>query len=220
MRQQIIWAQQHIRCKQGILNIMVGKIKRSEPAASPSQLLSAMREIVRRAILTLAAVKDPDKRFMGFSSLPQHVVQDVKEAYGYSSASVRSFAPTAYEIDQMEVVLPWLAWLRREEGETAMRRIIGWTMDVPMWRLAHREDCSERTITNRIDRSMSKMIGQFWGDEVEIEYVDEPYKSTPYAMIIERPEGRDRKCVIQKVYVGGVGMMKGGKKLRTAIEAA
>ena len=83
----------------------------------PPELLQAMREIVRIAIMTLAALRDPDRRYQGFASMPQNVVHDVREAYGYSSATVREFIPSAFHISQMEVVLPWLAWVRREEGK-------------------------------------------------------------------------------------------------------
>lgn len=183
-------------------------------------LLSAVREIVRRAIITLAATRDPDKRFLGLSQMPQNVVHDVQEAYGYSSTAVRNFQPTAYEITQMDVVLPFLAWLRRQEGDIAVRRIIAWSMDVPNWRIAQREGCSERTILNRIDRSMVAIIGKFMGGGVEVEEIDEPYRGTPYALVFERPTIMNAPIQVLKVYVGGLGMVRGGRKLRTAIETA
>lgn len=186
----------------------------------PAELLEAMREIVRVAIITLAALRDPDHRFMGYASLPQNVVHDVREAYGYSSATVREFIPSAFHISQMEVVLPWLAWIRREEGERAIRRIIGWAMGASIWRLGYREQCSERTIHNRIDRSVCAIIRKFAGADLDVERVDEPYKGASYAMVFDRPTGTDAPVLIQKVYVGGMGMMKNGKRLRTAIEAA
>jgi hypothetical protein len=188
--------------------------------AIPPELLEAMREIIRVAIVTLAAVRDPDRRYMGFAQMPQHVVHDVREAYGYSSASVREFIPSAFHISQMEVVLPWLAWVRREEGDMAIRRIIGWAMGAALWRLGQREKCSERTVQNRIDRSICAVIRQYAGANVAVERIEEPYKGATYAMVFERPEGRDAPVLIQKVYVGGLGMMRGGRRLRTAIETA
>lgn len=186
----------------------------------PPALLEAMREIIRVAIVTLAAVRDPDRRYLGLSQMPVHVVHDIREAYGYSSATVREFIPNSFHISQMDVVLPWLAWVRREEGDAAIRRIIGWAMGVAGWRLGQREKCSERTIQNRIDRSVCAIIRQFAGVEVDVERVDEPYKGATYAMVFERPTGTDAPVVIRKVYVGGIGMVKGGKRLRTAIETA
>lgn len=188
--------------------------------AIPPDLLEAMREIVRVAIITLAALRDPDRRYLGYASLPQNVVHDVREAYGYSSATVREFIPSAFHVTQMEVVLPWLAWVRREEGEIAIRRIIGWSMGSALWRLGQREKCSERTIQNRIDRSVCAIIRKFAGVNVAVERIEEPYKGAFYAMVFERPEGRDGPVLVQKVYVGGLGMMKNGKRLRTAIETA
>lgn len=185
-----------------------------------AELVEAMREIIRVAIITLAALRDPDRRFMGYASLPQNVIHDVREAYGYSSATVREFIPSAFHISQMEVVLPWLAWVRREEGERAIRRIIGWAMGASIWRLGYREECSERTIHNRIDRSVCAIIRKFAGANIEVERVNEPYKGANYAMVFERPTGTEAPVLIQKVYVGGMGMMKGSKRLRTAIETA
>src|SRR3990167_6073221 len=124
----------------------------------PPDLFHCMREIIRRAVMTLAALRDPDRRFMGWSRLPVHVVHDIQEAYGYSSASVRGFSPSPQEVDQMEIVLPWLAWLRQSEGDLACRRILGWAMGAALWRLGQREKCSDRTVTNRIDRSIAAII--------------------------------------------------------------
>lgn len=180
-----------------------------------SQLLAAMREIIRRAVMTLAALRDPDRRYLGLAQMPQHVVHDVKEAYGYSSATVRDFAPSAYEIEQADVVLPWLAWLRREHGDMECRRFIGWAMGAPVWRLAKREGCSDKTIHNRIDRSVSLMIAEFIGPTIAVEQIEEPYRDAPYALVFDKPSGPHGGPVnIRKVYVGGIGMMRGGKRLR------
>lgn len=185
----------------------------------PAELLWAMREIVKRAVMTLAALRDPDRRYLGWSRLPVAVVHDVAHAYGYSAASVRNFAPTPHEVAQMEVVLPWLAWLRREEGEAACRRFLAWSMGTPLWRIGQRERCSERTILNRMDRSICAIIHRFVGRDVQVETVEEPYLSTPYAMVFERPAGpHGGEVVIKRVYVGGQGFMRGGRKLRTGQE--
>lgn len=196
---------------------MIVGLKTTENEIS-ADLLEAMREIIRVAVVTLAALRDPDRRYQGFSSLPVNVIHDVREAYGYSSATVREFIPSAFHISQMEVVLPWLAWIRREEGERAIRRIIGWAMGASIWRLGYREECSERTIHNRIDRSICAIIRKFADVALDVERVDEPYKGANYAMVFDRPTGTDAPVLIQKVYVGGMGMMKNGKRLRTAIE--
>ena len=187
---------------------------------TPHELLAAVREILRRAVMTLAALRDPDRRFLGLAQMPAHVVHDVQDAYGYSSASVRDFRPSAYEIEQAEVVLPWLAWLRRAHGDIECRRFIGWSSGAPVWKLAKREKCSERTIHNRLDRSVAIMIREFCGANIPVEIVDEPYKDTAFAAIFERSPGPHERVRVLKVYVAGIGFMKGNKRLRTALETA
>lgn len=183
------------------------------------ELFHGVREVIRYAVMTLAALRDPDRRFQGWSRLPVGIVRDVQEAYGYSSASVRNFAPSPKEVEQMEIVLPWLAWVRREEGETAIRRILAWSMGASLWRLGQREKCSDRTITNRIDRSVSAIIKHFFGPEVVVEVIDEPYKGANYALVYEKPEGpHGGEVLIKKVYIGGVGYMIGGKRWRDGTE--
>jgi hypothetical protein len=184
----------------------------------PPDLLHAMREIVRYAIMTLAALRDPDARYLGLAQMPQNVVHDVKEAYGYASVSVRSFQPTPYEIQQMDTVLPWLAWLRREDGDTAVRRIIAWAMGAALWRIGQREGCSDRTILNRIDRSICKIVRRFAGADLEVEEIEEPYKGAKYALVYERPGTIGGEVKIMKVYVGGQGYFKGSRRLRDGTE--
>lgn len=220
---KISWLRQVIKTRKGWREIMVGrKIKRLKKAKYDevsADLIYCLREIVRRSVMTLAALRDPDRRYVGWSTLPANIVHDVRDAYGWSSASVRGFAPSPHEVGQMEVVLPWLAWVRREESDAACRRILGWAMGAPVWRLAQREGCSERTIHNRIDRSVVAIIRRFVGVEIEIEAIDEPWKGAPFAMVYDFPAGpHGGEVQIRKVYVGGIGFVKGGKRIRTGQE--
>lgn len=179
----------------------------------PAQLLAAMREIVRYAVMTLAALRDPDARYLSWSSMPVNVVHDIQEAYGYSSTWVREFAPTSGDISQMEVVMPWLAWVRREEGETAVRRILAWSMGVALWRLGQREKCSDRTITNRIDRSISAIIRRFASVHIQVEPIEEPFKGVNYSFSYEKPPGpHGGEVQVQKVYVADRGFWHRGRK--------
>lgn len=180
------------------------------------ELLEAVREILRYAILTLHAVRDPDRRYLGWANLPQTVVHDVGDAYGYSTPWVRRFSPTAQDISQMERVLPWLAWLRREEGQPAIRRIIAWSMGVSTWRIGQREQCSDATIMNRINRSTAAIIRQFADVDLVVEYLDEPYKGAVYAIIWEKPNATQAAGLVRpsRVYVGGRGMYRGGRPVR------
>lgn len=188
------------------------------PKPIPAELLFAMREIVRYAVMTLAALRDPDARYLGLASMPVSVVHDIQQAYGYSSTFVRRFHPSPLEMQQMEIVLPWLAWVRREEGDIACRRIIGWAMGAPLWRLGQREGCSDRTILNRIDRSISAIILKFTGANIEVEKIEEKYKDTAYAMILDKSAGPHGEVMVRKVYVCGVGFMKNGKRIRNSAD--
>lgn len=174
-----------------------------------SELLAAVREIIRNVILTMGALRDPDARYLGWSKMPMHVVHDIREAYGYSSASARLFEPTPRHISQMEQLAPWLAWLRREHGDIELRRLMAWALGAPLWRLGERERCSDDTIRRRIDRSIARMIEEFVGASLPIEYLEEPYEETPHAIIFSPPNATsDGEVRPTKIYIGGKGMYK------------
>lgn len=177
------------------------------------EALVAMRDIIRLAIMTLAALKDPDARFRGYASLPANIVHDVKEAYGYSAARARAWQPSAKDISQLEIVGPWLSWLRREEGEVSIRRIMGWAMGTPIWMLAGRENCSHQTIYNRIDRSIAAIVREFAQADIEIEEVaDEGGEAkTSYTMVTEKSPGPHGAVKLAKVFVSGMGFVKNGR---------
>jgi hypothetical protein len=79
-------------------------------------------------------------------------------AYGYNETHVR-IVPTAREIEQAETVAEWLALLGHHYG--GVPRLVAWAHDDPVWRMAERERYSERTIHNRIDRSVALILGPF-----------------------------------------------------------
>jgi hypothetical protein len=178
------------------------------------ELLQAMREIVRYAVLTLHAVRDPDARYRGWAHLPVTIVRDVSDAYGYSSPWVRKFSPSPRDVAQMEIILPWLAWLRREEGQPAIRRIIAWSLGVSLWRIAQREQCSEATIINRLDRSVARIIRRWAGVDIPVEHIEEPYQGVSYAIIFEKAPGPVGEIKMMRIYIGGKGIWKAGRYLR------
>jgi Domain of unknown function (DUF6362) len=179
------------------------------------ELLAAMREIIRYAVMTLNAVRDPDAHYRGWAKLPTTIVRDIADAYGYSTPWVRRFSPTPRDVQQMEAVMPWLAWLRREEGQVAIRRIIAWSLGVSLWRIGQREECSDQTILNRIDRSVARIIKNFTNADIPIEYIEEPYQGVVYAMIFEKPPGPvTGEITLMRIYVGGKGIWKAGRYLR------
>jgi hypothetical protein len=141
--------------------------------------LEQLKLAIKNAWLTLSMLPDPDIRFrraFGKSwTLP--VVQDPNTAYGSTPASWLG-TPSAHEISVMEATFEWLAWLRGQDppdgGELAIKRIAAWSLGAPIWKMAFREHCTERTIHNRIDRGVAKISGKFRGEDVEIEKIEEP----------------------------------------------
>ena len=190
----------------------------SDPSAKA--MLGALRKVVQRAIWTMAALPDPESRFLVQTS-GWDVLRASQEAYGYSAPRVRRFHPTAKDITTMEVVYEWLAWLRRQENEFAVRRIVGWAMAVPMWRLAQNEDVSVRTVHNRIDQSLNRILVQFAhldAKVVPIDEKDEPVLAYRTEKSLAGHAGkRDQH---QKVYIAGVGFMRGGEVIRDGTEKA
>jgi hypothetical protein len=77
------------------------------------------------------------------------------------------------DVSRMEIVMEWLAWLRREEGDLALRRVIGWARGTPLYVLAHGERRCTRTIENRIDHSMAAILREFLAVKIAIPVVDE-----------------------------------------------
>jgi len=190
--------------------------------ADDKDMVRALREIVRRGILTFRALPDPDAKFLRQGRSWQ-VVHDAREAYGYASVTVRDFQPTALEIDQAMVVLTWLTWLSKQDGGEAVKRITAWAMGLPVWRIAQRENVSEKTVNRRIDRSICDIMNTFVGTDVDLEIVDEPHKATPFAMSWTPKQSWDeafgdldgaREVTVQTVYVYGHGLMRNGKKWR------
>jgi hypothetical protein len=211
---------------------MHGAIALVKPIKLEGQALDAflaVKEIVRRAVLTLAAIKDPDERYRrGLAStwtLP--VVHDAETAYGYGTPTIAKFVPSPRDVSQMEVVTTWLVWLRRTEGELSVKRIIGWAKGIPGWMLGTKERCSERTIKNRIDRSISSIIEEFAGASLIVEIVHDESKPIvdlsprqgradgPFSIVIEKAPGpHGERVVLKKVYVHDIGFLIGSKRLR------
>lgn len=179
------------------------------------KMLLSLREAVKRAWQTLATVRDPDLKFFNRGSWLFGVIRDVNQAYGYSSASARAFQPTAEDISRMEIVMGWMAWVRRREGETSIRRIIGWSMGVPLWQISRRERCSERTVVNRIDRSLNEILKAFGDLDAEPPVVEETvsYVGPIRSFVGERPQmGASAVLEPGRVWIDGIGWMFKGEK--------
>jgi hypothetical protein len=120
----------------------------------------------------------------------------------------------------MEIVAGWLAWLRRTEGEQALRRLIAWTLGVQTWRIGRREGCSEQTVRNRMDRSVAAIIRQFAAADLSVEIVEDMKMTKPYSMVTEPNIVTDNPVTLRKVYIYDKGMFLGSKRLRDGREKA
>lgn len=192
-----------------------------------SEALAAIKAIIRRGIMTLLTLRDPDKKYQrGFkdSAWLFPVINTAQEAYGYSNYG---FEPTPHDLSQLEIVAGWLSWLRRTEGEGAIRRLIAWTLGIQTWKIGSRERCSERTIRNRIDRSVAAIIREFAAVDIQVEMIE--YDRIPkamaagkeiglppaYSMIFAPPPGpHGGQVVLRKVYIHDKGFMIGGREVR------
>jgi hypothetical protein len=186
----------------------------ARPSPDAKAMLAALRLVVRRAWQTLAVLRDPDLHYFRRGGWLFTVVHEVNQAYGYASAQARAFQPTSLDVSRMETVMGWMAWLRRTEGERAIRRLIGWSMGVPLWQMARRENCSERTIANRIDRSLNCVLKAFGDLDARPETIEEPAArpTGPHAHIEERPTTMQAGTLQPgRLWIDGIGWMFKGR---------
>lgn len=177
------------------------------------QYHAGLKAVVKRAIIVLDALGDSELRFQSVAKVWERAIDDAGMAYGYTETRVR-FIPTAREIAQAEVVADWLTWLGVHHGGVA--RLVAWAHDDPIWRIAQRERCSERTIHSRIDRSIAEILREFGGLEVEIPEISEkPGRAHAPNFMTERPRYTEDGKIGQhgKVWIDGLGFMKNGKRL-------
>src|SRR5574340_1738440 len=117
-------------------------------------LFTILKDIIRRAVLTLAVLPDREEGWLSYRSSWPEFARDINEAYGYSAPRARRFRPTAKDVAQLDVVLPWLSFIKREESSFAVRRICAWAFGAPLWRIGQWDNCSADTVMRRIDRSV------------------------------------------------------------------
>lgn len=196
------------------------------------RLLTALREAVRQAIGMLNSMRDPDAHFLRQGARFSVLTGDASLAYGYNSATISRAPPSPAEITRMEIVLDWLGWLRRKHGTDEFRRIMDWAGGQSVFKLASREDCSQRTILNRIDRSLQKILIEFGPPQNEpVEIIEEPFSAdaVPTYFVTEIPNytedilnfgnpNSQPRAITGKIYVGGIGFMRNGKTYRDGRE--
>jgi hypothetical protein len=113
---------------------------------------------------------------------------------------------------------------RAEEGKRAVYRVFHWARGVLAWEQAQREACTERTIANRIDRSMAAILREFLDVETgDVAPIEEraalPVRHYHAAWEATTGEAGERQD-FGKVYIDGIGYMKDGRRLRDGREKA
>ena len=183
---------------------------------SATQFHTALKAVIKRAIIVLDALGDSELRFQNMGQVWKRAIDDAAMAYGYSEARVR-FIPTSREIAQSETVADWLSWLGQHHGGDNVRRLVSWAHDDPIWRIAERERCSVRTVHNRIDRAVAAILKEFGGVDVDLPEVDEkPERAHSPNFMTERAKAPDHAGSLNqhgKVFIDGIGFMKAGKRL-------
>lgn len=182
-------------------------------------LVAQVRELLRRAILTMVSLPDPDARFQPIPG-GWDVVQGA-EAYGYTPAKFR-IRPSSADITLLDTLEPWLSWIRRTLGQPELDRLVAWSLGTPVWKIARREGRSERTIYNRIDRTVAAAIEHHANASIRVEIVDEPLVDERLeAVICEKPPGPHGvgDPILKKVYIGELGFFViNGRRWSTGIE--
>jgi hypothetical protein len=131
--------------------------------ATLKDLHAKAAELLRRAILTLAAWPDREARFFLYRSPMPEPVRDAADAYGYHSGRLRRFQPKPRDYDNCLEALTWLSWLSaRPGGENDVRIIVARAYDVPFWQLSQRFAKSEDTLRRWESGAVMAIAARYW----------------------------------------------------------
>jgi hypothetical protein len=188
----------------------------------PRHMLAALKIAVRDGVLVMQAMDDPDYKWRRplTSTWRISAPDDANTAYAYSEIRLR-FVPTPRDITRAEIVDSWLVWLHATEGKRGAHRVWHWARGAPQWLLAQRERCSEQTITNRIDRSMAKILEEFLEVEIEVGVVEEPAPEPVHSFHGQHTcEVTGEITGHGKVWIDGVGFMRDGRRVQDGMGKA
>jgi hypothetical protein len=187
---------------------------------SSGTVLAALKLVVRNGVLVMQAMDDIDYKYRRPLSSTWRISapDDPNTAYAYNEVKLR-FVPSPRDITRAEIVDSWLVWLHGVEGKRGTHRIFHWARGAPLWLQAQREKCSERTINNRIDRSMAAILNEFFLAEADVEHVEEPADKPTRAFHGEHTS--DVTGTIEghaKVWLDGIGFMRDGRRMRDGMD--
>jgi hypothetical protein len=144
--------------------------------------VAKVRELLRRAILTLAVVPDPDLRYrLGPKGCWPSIVREARDAYGYAPPKMRAYHPTPEDQSRYLDVLAWLRWYEAEfpeSGPQTVKLFIAWTFGTAMWQLQQRCKTNRRhpatpqTVRARMD-GLVRAIAKRFNEDVLLAAIDE-----------------------------------------------
>jgi hypothetical protein len=155
-----------------------------EAARIPAERWKELRErcavLVRRAILTLAAVPDPDRKFRRrspASSLPRPIYtqEEIQAQFdhaarlaasrGEMSTRAARFSPTPRDLDRYLEVWQWIVWLlQQRNGDRDVRILIARAHGAQWWRLGQRYHRGEDAIRRWEKAAIAAITEKFWRD--------------------------------------------------------
>lgn len=134
-------------------------------------------ELLRRAILTDAALPAGIGPDMGRCAIPAMSAADRIAAFGHEAAMAHDaetrelqrrraerFKPSSADIDRYLDVLAWLAWLKRQdaEGREGVGIIRSRAFKLPWWRIGQRIGVSADTASRRHLAAVTRIAAHFW----------------------------------------------------------
>ena len=135
---------------------------------NPMVDIQTLRDLLRRSVLTLAAVPDSDLRYrLGPRTAWPEFVRHARDAYGSAPPRVRIFQPTRQDLTIYLEALSWLGWYRRTYGEETVRVFIAWCFGAAIWQLQERvstnrrRPCSPQTVYDRMNGMLQAIAYQF-----------------------------------------------------------
>jgi hypothetical protein len=185
-------------------------------------MLTALKLAVRNGVLVMQAMGDLDYKYRRPLSSTWRISapDDPNTAYAYTELKLR-ITPSPRDITRAEIVDSWLVWLHATEGKRGAHRVFHWARGAPAWLQAQRENCSEGTIANRVDRSMAAILREFLCTETDVGIVEEPADKPVLSFHGEHTS--DFTGAIgghAKVWIDGVGFMRDGRRTRDGREKA
>jgi hypothetical protein len=151
-----------------------GESGRPPPSAAPSDpeslraLAGKAAALVRRAVLTDAALPDRERRWLQppRSAMPTplpelHLAYDGEAARAETLKAAR-FRPTRADVARCPAVMAWLAWLKtRNDGRRDVEILVRRAFGTPMWKLAARFGRSDDTIRRWEAGAYAAIVNRF-----------------------------------------------------------